>query len=261
MLRKLYLFELKASAQYFIALFAAILVMSVINSISLNLTQNAPAWVQGLLLFIQWLLISATSIVALVVIIRRFSKNLLGQEGYLMFTLPVSTHHNILAKLLAGMTWSLACSLIYIVSIFIVTLSLPEFFEALELFAHFLRSYDIPPTLIFLQIAVVSLLGMAGSILLIYLALAFGQIFNERKSLAATLFYIGAVIVLYTIFTIIAVSLSISFPDRLLAWLEGLSPFGISQVIFFVILAITLVLSAICYFFTHRLLHNKLNLS
>jgi hypothetical protein len=260
MLGKLFTYELKASAHYFIALFAATLIMSIFNSIALNLAQNF-GWLQALLIFIQILLFAAIGIMTMIVIISRFYKNLLGREGYLMFTLPVSTHHNILAKLLAGTTWYLASFLVIIVSIFIMTIGLPEFLEGLEYLAHYLSSYGIPPMLLLVQTIIVSLLSIAYSILLIYLALAVGQLVNELKFLAAVGFYIVFSIVLQIIYTI---AMSILFAvnlERLGEWIEGLSPFAISQFIFLVSAAILLVFVAIYYFVTHRLLHRKLNLS
>ena len=45
-------------------------------------------------------LIISISAITLIIMVQRFYKNLLGDEGYLMFTLPVKTWQNVLNKLI-----------------------------------------------------------------------------------------------------------------------------------------------------------------
>lgn len=52
-----------------------------------------------------FLSVMALAAVTVVVIVYRFYKNLLGSEGYLMHTLPVTVHQLIWSKLIAAVVW------------------------------------------------------------------------------------------------------------------------------------------------------------
>ena len=55
--------------------------------------------------------IVAVGVMALVVMVSRFYRNLLKSEGYLMFTLPVSVHELIWSKLIVSLVWFFATAL------------------------------------------------------------------------------------------------------------------------------------------------------
>lgn len=57
----------------------------------------------------------ALGVLTIVVTIQRFRKNLLGDEGYLMFTLPVSTSSLILSKCITALIYAV---LSFIVAVF-----------------------------------------------------------------------------------------------------------------------------------------------
>ena len=51
------------------------------------------------------LAVLACILVNVAAMILRFKQNLLGDEGYLMFTLPVTVHQHLWAKLVAAVAW------------------------------------------------------------------------------------------------------------------------------------------------------------
>ena len=63
----------------------------------------------------------AIAVITALTIIQRFTRNLLGREGYLMHTLPVTPAQLILSKLISSMVWLLC-------SILVIALSLGVFF-------------------------------------------------------------------------------------------------------------------------------------
>ena len=97
MLGKLLKYELKATSRVFIPLYIAILVVSIVNGLSLNLEILN---IQGLATIVLMCLFISLFVITIVVTIQRFNKNLLKDEGYLMFTLPVSSKHLVLSKYL-----------------------------------------------------------------------------------------------------------------------------------------------------------------
>ena len=88
MLGKLLKYELKATSRVFIPLYIAILVVSIVNGLSLNLEILN---IQGLATIVLMCLFISLFVITIVVTIQRFNKNLLKDEGYLMFTLPVNS--------------------------------------------------------------------------------------------------------------------------------------------------------------------------
>ncbi len=57
----------------------------------------------------------------LTMMIQRFNKNLLSDEGYLMHTLPVKPWKHIASKLLASMLWMIGSVVVALISILVIT--------------------------------------------------------------------------------------------------------------------------------------------
>ncbi len=200
MLSKLLKYELRGTARFFIPLYLTILVFAVINSFSSNIfivAENIPllySLLMSLSMFVYGALMVGLVIMTLFVMIQRFYKNLLGDEGYLMFTLPVSSEKHIFSKLTVSMFWTIASSIVAIFSIFIIfsrnvfTLDfLKELTMAITLFIEHLGGF----TYIFiLEGIVLILLSLASTILNIYAAIALGHLYNKNKLLISFAMYI-----------------------------------------------------------------------
>lgn len=89
---KLLKYEWKACARTCLPLYGVLILMSLISRILYIIPKNAsldfmlPAI--GSMLYMGVMM--AAFVVTAVILIQRFYKNLLGSEGYLMFTLPVT---------------------------------------------------------------------------------------------------------------------------------------------------------------------------
>ena len=102
MLGKLMHYELEATGRTFLPLYGGILVVSAINA--LFMAWQLPAGI-GISTLVLVSLYVALMVVFAVITVTRFYKNLLGDEGYLMNTLPVKPGHLILSKLLVSLLW------------------------------------------------------------------------------------------------------------------------------------------------------------
>ena len=51
--------------------------------------------------------------------LQRFYKNLLGDEGYIMFTLPASVHQHVWSKLIVSAVWFIATGVVVFLSVFV----------------------------------------------------------------------------------------------------------------------------------------------
>ena len=99
MFGKLMKYEMKSLSKGLIPLYGAILAVALINSIMWSVSGNGPtsttSTISGLsqltAMLVYFGLCVAIAVVTFLVVIQRFYKGLLGQEGYLMFTLPVPT--------------------------------------------------------------------------------------------------------------------------------------------------------------------------
>jgi hypothetical protein len=121
MLGKLIKYEFKATARMFLFSYLALIVLTlvgfVIDAIGID---GSGGTGENVFLVIYVLLFSVATItvfvITLISVILRFGRNLLGNEGYLMFTLPVSTHSLILSKLIVGIVWFIASVAVLIAS-------------------------------------------------------------------------------------------------------------------------------------------------
>jgi hypothetical protein len=267
MLGKLLKYELKGAAIFFLPLFAATFLFSLLNGSFINwLFVDGPF--RGLLMTASIILIVALAVMLFVITIQRFYKNLLGNEGYLMFTLPVSTHHNILSKLLAATIWTIATLMVITISAHAIT----GFGSISDLFNNMWRSLtglyyneSLHPVVILLEWIIAAVVTVSSNILLIYLAMAIGQLANANKFMATVGAYIGIQIV-SGILTAIAGAILASFDNGALSrnfdgWMNSLGFAGEMQDILMTANISGIIIGLFCYFITHWLLKRKLNLA
>ena len=117
MLKKLLKYEFKATSRTYGGLYLAILAVAALMGASFRipalLVHTAPIAV----LMIAYLALGvAIAVMTVLTIVQRFTRNLLGREGYLMHTLPVSNAQLILAKLISSMVWVLCSILVVLLS-------------------------------------------------------------------------------------------------------------------------------------------------
>ena len=148
MLVKLMKYELKATARTLIPLYIALLAFAIVNKIFIGTGLSDKLEGFGSIPFILSIFgygctMAAVFIVTFFVIIQRFYKNLLGDEGYLMNTLPVTTVTNLTSKLSIATFWNIISGFVAILSIIIMAFkpdTFSDFFR--ELFRTLSDGYD-----------------------------------------------------------------------------------------------------------------------
>lgn len=187
MLGKLLKYELKASARTFLPLYLALIVVSIVAGISGN-TNSVLA--QGISGFVIGGLFISLFVATIMVIVQRFNKNLLQDEGYLMFTLPVSSKKLILSKSLSSCIYGILSFITAMIVIIIISASVGglQIFKGLAegvgyVFSHMTFGYLMDVVFILLAM----LLGFLTFILIIYFVLSIGQlpVFNKHRKLAS----------------------------------------------------------------------------
>lgn len=96
MLGKLLKYELKATSRTFLPIYGALILVALGNRLFRMGNINLGF---GLTTAILVGLFVALGVLTLMVTIQRFNRNLLGDEGYLMFTLPVGPNQLIFLSL------------------------------------------------------------------------------------------------------------------------------------------------------------------
>ena len=267
MLGKLLKYELKATSRVFIPLYIAILVVSIVNGLSLNLEIFN---IQGLATIILMCLFISLFVITIVVTIQRFNKNLLKDEGYLMFTLPVSSKHLILSKYLTSLIWTFLSFVVAFLS-FTIIFMIPtyKYFD----FSYFINEFN----LLFSNMLNLNILGQFIKIILlmiisytififnVYLALSVGQlpIFNRFRNVSS---FIGFLVInLLISYAQNIVSLFVNDASVNIEAIDNIN-YAISSVTSIVskglniAIVINLIIILVLFFATTYILDKKLNL-
>jgi len=247
-------YEFKNVNKWYLALYAAVLVLSALIGIQAQTYNNLPVKESQpvLLIFLALVfggLMITLGISTLFLIIKRFKGSVYDRQGYLTLTLPVSEHYIITAKLVGAFIWSILSSAILALSAFVIlTLTDPNWFATSDLIP--LAGTYLPQLSL---MGVSFLLNTISEILCIYLAISIGQLFNEYRTALAVVAYIGIKIVIG--FIEVFFNTSTNFYVNSLAGFNDNFYMGAS-----VGIVEELIFIAIFYLGTYYILRNKVNL-
>ena len=235
-------YEFKNVNKWFLALYAAVLSLSVIigiqgSSLSSTYYQDKGVVMLVFLSLVFGGLVITLSISTLILIIQRFKGSVYDRRGYLTLTLPVSEHQILSAKLLGSFVWSLTSTVVFLFSLYIIiSMIQPDAF--LSSFAEYmLKNYTDNFWLALISYIFNTLAG----ILCIYLSISIGQLFNEYRTALAVVAYIAIQVVL----GFITLNLRIDFDYN---WVLSFEIFK------------DIILSVGFYLGTYYILKNKVNL-
>ena len=118
MLGKLIKHEFRATGRVMLPMYLVLLATAVGSNLSgrwmLGSSRSALSVLGTLIVVAFGFAIFGVLLMSFVLMIQRFYKNLLQDEGYLMFTLPVSVHQHIWAKVIVSAVWFIATVLVII---------------------------------------------------------------------------------------------------------------------------------------------------
>lgn len=260
MLGKLLRHEFYATGKNLLPIYGITIILSLLNRIITNVDIfNGPMGIiSGLMLAAYVISIIATFIVTFIIIILRFYKNLMTDEGYLMFTLPVKPLQLINSKLITSIIWIIVSVITVFLSL-LVLLANPqrieifkEFFEGI--FYVFKGSFGDQYILFTVELLLMIFISLIQQILLIYLSIAVGHLFNGHKVLGSFVAYIVINSAIQILITIIMVIWSYLGGTTF----EELS--SIPRLIFPFTIVIGLTLSTLYYLATNYIFSRKLNL-
>ena len=264
MLGKLLKYEFRATGRTFLPFLGALLLVSGISRLFGEISargQNESMTTEILYvvgIVISSLLIMAVLVVTFMLMIQRFRKNLLGDEGYLMLTLPVSHDSLIFGKLIVSVVWMIASALVVAAAVAIMAMvDFKEIWNGIKYIFELIIDVDIANGLTIALIIIAVILALMQTVLTFYMSLSLSMLANHRRGLATVGFYILYMIAAQIVSTIgIRILRTIDLGDLL----RDMTATTASNLFLLGLIIVALVSSAIVYVITRFMLKRKLNL-
>ncbi len=197
MLTKLIRYEMKAFGRIILPLYAATIGMALIMGLGIRvLDEDVYSNILGaLIIMIFTTLILVTIVMTGVLCVQRFYSNLLGNEGYLMFSLPVGTHHLIMAKVIGSLIWTFlgvvagACTVMAMGMMAIPLSDLMDFFKRVGLNLRLMSFENGWGQVIVWMIIVI--LAFTDFLMQIYTAISIGHQWTNHRIMGGVLAFFG----------------------------------------------------------------------
>ena len=266
MLSKLLKHEFRATGRILLPIYLLLAVSTGLFCLTMNIDQTANyralSIFRGLVVFAFFVTIFGAGIVTLALMVYRFYKNYMTEEGYLMFTLPVTTGQLIWSKVIVALVWTLVTSLATMAALTLAVVASPGwtfyFPDFRELWQQLLSQVSGGQVAAFiLEFVAIVLFAILGSYLMFYAAIALGHSFANHKIFLSVVFYLAFSIAMQTVFSfggiygLIAAGENGYFSGDPLVWIHQLSLVAVGS---------TLLIAAVFYVVTHLMLKMRLNL-
>ena len=194
MLAKLLKFEFKALSIYLFPLYSIVLLFTLVFSLIYNtsfihsfLSDNFYSMSRVILIVLYVAIIVAMEIITFIVTAKRMYNNLLGDDGYLMNTIPVKASNNILCKTISAVIWNIIAGIIFCVSIAAIMCSNLSFQEIFSSISVILQKIVEAKNILqgdfyiyFLEVFIYVLLSEIAGTLIIYASVCIGHLFSRK---------------------------------------------------------------------------------
>ena len=255
MLTKLMKYEFKATGRIMLPLYGALIGFAIINKIFIGTSFNEANmdFLGGIPTVITMMGYVITMVAVFVgtlfITVQRFYKNLFGDEGYLMNTIPVKSSQNIVNKLIVSMVWTIISGFIAAISIFIMAYQ-PGVFK--EIIAGFKNVYPEIGLNIFgiIELIILGIVALAHQIMMLYASISIGQLFKSKKLLGG---FAGFMILSIAQQSIIGIGITMLVASRNYI---NLSP----QYAILCAIIVCIIFFTILFCITNYIIKNKLNL-
>ena len=271
MLAKLLKHEFRATGRIMLPIYLILLLTSVGANISSRMLldmNNKLLNTVGVILMIAFVIaIVGVCFASFVVMLQRFYKNLLQDEGYIMMTLPVSVHQIVCSKLLASIIWYTGTILCIFLSMLIIAFDIEFIGELTKSWSQIFESLSFHGELVvnlplfILELLILAFISCAGLCLQFYAALAIGHSFANRKMILSVVTYLGIQFTLQLLTGVFFSVMNYTQLDYYLAnhvpMLSGMT--GVHALFIFGII-LSFAHASIFYFITTHYMSKKLNL-
>lgn len=255
MLWKLLKYDFRSMWKQFSIIWPAALVIALINRFTLDgrySTSDVGGTTSVIMLSLFIGVLIAMFVASMIFILRRFYQGLLGDEGYLMHTLPVKSWQLVASKLVCALFVTVANSVVAGLSMLLL---FP--FDWSELFRFDLWQAILdglaehPDTLLYLlEFCLLMLAALALAVTMLYLSMAVGHLFSRRRVLMSVVAFFAINILCQWVTEI----------TDLFSLADPLAMGGQDHAAFLVYLALVLIPTALFFWGTSYILKNRLNL-
>lgn len=255
MLRKLMKYEFKATGRIMLPLYGALLGFSIINKIFIgtNMAEVNMDFLGGIPAIITMIGYFVTMVAVFVgtlfITVQRFYKNLFGDEGYLMNTIPVKSSQNIVNKLVVSMVWTIISGFIAATSIFVMAYEPGVLKEVIREFKNIYSEIGLNVFGI-IEFIILGIVSLAHQIMMLYASLSIGQLFKSKKLLGG---FAGFMILSIAQQSIIGIGMTILVASDSFIYLS-------SHYAILCGIIVCLIFFTILFCITNYILKNKLNL-
>ena len=191
MLTKLLKYEFKATARTYGTIYLALLFVAGLLGFTFRVENDfTESRVFDVLFTLYDLLAVALVVVTIITVIHRFTRNLLGREGYLMHTLPVTEAQLVGSKLISSAVWLLASAVVGVVSLVVMfcvgaDFTNLNFSNLLDDWAALRTSFEGDLLAILLWTALLCYVRTLCTMLCIYAACMVGHLFRAHNGVAS----------------------------------------------------------------------------
>ena len=272
MFGKLMKYELRDCLRIFLPLWGAVLVIALINGLTggLNLSGSGRL-IEFILHILPGMLLFGLSfgmfVIALIIIIRRFFSGLLGEGGYLAFSLPVTPAQHITAKLLTALIMIAGCTLAGFLATVILGAARGYLDSAQEFFARAGKILSLYPKTGMLATELILILVLTASytVLRLYSGMAVGHLFNSHRGLWSLVAVIGIGWIINAILILAgrllnSFGMHMSLEINASSFLELLRYLDIFQKVFGYTIGFLIIGNVVLWLVTWLILKKKLNI-
>ena len=256
MLFKLLKYDFRAMWKQFSLIWGAALALSLVHRMTHTLrfivtVNTSIADFTNLALTIVFV---AMFVISVMFVIQRFSKGLLGDEGYLMHTLPVRPWQLVLSKLICAIATGIGSCIAAFLSVIIM---LPADYRELfqlplwrDIFQGIMKHPDV--LALMAEFCLVILAFIVLLIAVMYLSMAVGHLFSRHRRLISVAAFIGLYILIANAYSRV---FSYEFVQSLLDMATADAYGSMLTASAIMLIPAALFLAAVCW-----ILENKLNL-
>lgn len=271
MLSKLIGYEFKATRRIFLPAFGVVLLLSLLNGIFIALPEGVMDHISapfGIVMTVYVFALFAVCVLSLAYMINRFYKNLLGDEGYLMFTLPARPSQLIWSKCIVSTVWMILTTLLCCVSLFVLTVPVllsgdfdfnwSMFWSQFHIsWSAIVQRFGANLFAVPLEVIVLGILWVMNFCLHIYACLSIGGLANRHRLGWSFLAYLAFAVVTEIVLTFGAFCVSKILPDNLFATWSSTAQMHLTLIGF---ILLTVICMAVNFLITNYLLKKHLNL-
>lgn len=203
MLGKLMKYEWKATWKLLLTANLVTVVMTILawaleNVVKYPSEYSLVDFMQTIVLFTFFFSVLAVSVGTVIYLIHRFYTSTYGDQGYLLHTLPVDTHHIIIAKVLVSTIWVLITEWIIIFSgVALLTGSVDTLRNMMEGFVEVLELLGAEKITVFTGIMTIiaAVFSLLARVLKVTACISLGQLSSNHKLMVSFAWYIGCYVV------------------------------------------------------------------